>query len=216
MLRKMGYAATGFEPNAGYAKFAAEQLGLPVINGFYQTVPIEPQSQDVVTAFHVVEHLESPCGAFQQVRQWLRASGRLVVEVPNVEAICQWPHSRFHRAHLYNFNLATLEMAGRKTGYRVINRASSFDGGNITVVFERDDTAPAAAGEIPGNFARVEAIVRRQTWLRHLASPYPYVRPLRKIAARLDENRGIRNNPAPQQILDELLAGELAELKRRA
>ena len=79
MLRAKGYAATGFEPNAGYAKFAAEQLGLPVTNGFYQTVPIEPQSQNVVTAFHVVEHLESPCGAFQHVRQWLRAGGRLVV-----------------------------------------------------------------------------------------------------------------------------------------
>jgi len=216
MLRTMGYAATGFEPNAGYAKFAAEQLGLPVLNGFYQTVPIEPQSQDVVTAFHVVEHLESPCGAFQQVRQWLRASGRLVVEVPNVEAICQWPHSRFHRAHLYNFNLATLEMTGRKSGYRVISRATSFDGGNITVVFERDDAVAAVSGEIPGNCARVAAIVRGQTWLRHLGSPFPYLRPLRKIAARLDESRGIRNHPSPQQILDGLIAGELAQLKRRA
>ena len=168
-----------------------------------------------MTAFHVVEHLESPCGAFQCVRHWLRVGGRLVVEVPNVEAICQWPHSRFHRAHLYNFNLATLEMTGRKSGYRVISRSTSFDGGNITVVLERDDTVPSLSGEIPGNFARVEAIVRGQTWLRHVVSPYPYVRPLRKIAARLDESRGIRHNPAPKQILDELIAGELAPLKHR-
>ena len=83
-----------FEPNDGYARFASEVLGLPVTHGFYQNVRIKPESQqDIVTAFHVVEHLESPYDALMQVRGWLQPSGQLMVEVPNVEAVCQWPHS---------------------------------------------------------------------------------------------------------------------------
>ena len=48
--------------------------------------------------------------------------------------------------------------------------------------------------------------MHRQTWLRHLGSPFPYRRPFQKLAARLDEQRGTRDNPAPRQILDGLIA----------
>ena len=105
-------------------------------------------------------------------------------------------------------------MAGRKSGYRVISRAETFDGGNLIVVFQRDDQAAPVSGAIPGNYERIWAIVRGHTWFRHLRSRFPYVRPLRKIAARLDEYRGVRNDQSPKQILDDLIARELDQLHR--
>ena len=135
VLRALGYDASGFEPNAGYARFAAEVLGLPVIHAFYQDVSIQTASEDVVTMFHALEHLENPCDAFRQAREWLRPQGFLVVEVPNVEAECQQPHTQFHRGHLYHFNVATLEMLGKQAGYAVVSHLTSSDGGNITVIF---------------------------------------------------------------------------------
>lgn len=209
VLRAAGYEASGFEPNEGYARFASEVLGLPIRHCFYQDIRIEPESQDVVTAFHVMEHLESPYDALKHVRDWLRPGGQLLVEVPNVEAICQWPRSRFHRAHLYNFSPATLEMVGRKAGYSVINSSVSPDGGNITVVFQKGSTSAPALAEIPGNYERVSSIVCRHTSFRHLFTPFPYVRPFHKIAARREERRAIRKLMSPREILDGLVVREL-------
>jgi 2-polyprenyl-3-methyl-5-hydroxy-6-metoxy-1,4-benzoquinol methylase len=209
VLRAMGYEVCGFEPNKGYAGFASEVLGLPISHGFYRDTRIESASQDIVTAFHVVEHLESPYNALRHVRDWLRPDGRLLVEVPNVEAVCQWPRSRFHRSHLYNFSPATLEMVGKKVGYTVDSSSVSSDGGNITVVFRKDSTSTQATGEIPGNYERISSIVRRHTFFRHLLTPYPYVRPFYKIAARIQEQRATRKKMSPREILDDLIATEL-------
>ncbi len=209
VLRAMGYEAHGFEPNDGYARFASEVLGLPVTHGFYRDVRIDPGSQDVVTAFHVIEHLESPLDALKHVRDWLRPGGHLLVEVPNVEAVCQWPRSRFHRAHLYNFGPATLELAGRKAGYNVGSSSVSSDGGNLTVVFEKGSSQVPASAEIPGNCERVRSMVLGHTAWRHLFSIYPYRRPFQKLAARLAERRAARATTSPRDILDGLLTNSL-------
>jgi len=209
VLRALGYEASGFEPNEGYARFASGVLKLPVTHGFYQQARIEPGSQDVVTMFHVVEHFESPSDALRRAREWLRPDGRLLVEVPNVEAVCQWPHSRFHRAHLYNFSPATLEMAGIKAGYGVVSSVLSPDGGNITVLFHKRNAPAPVSGGIPGNYERVRSIVLRHTPLRHLFSAYPYSRLIRKVAAQFEERREAQKAVAPQEILDGLVAREL-------
>ena len=206
VLRAMGYDATGFEPNEGYARYAAEVLGLPVRQGFHQDCPVEQESQDVVTMFHMVEHLESPFDALRNVHGWLRPDGLLVVEVPNVEAVCQQPHTQFHRGHLYHFNLPTLEKTGERAGFTVVSRFTSNDGGNIMVVW-RKATAPAVSSwAIPGNYERVASILRGHTALRHVLSRYPFIRPFRKLASGLDEQRRVRMHRSPRAILDAVIA----------
>src|SRR5882762_6467872 len=151
VLRAMGYDASGFEPNEGYASYAADALGVPVHQGFWQNVAIVQESQDVVTMFHVVEHLESPFDVMRRARQWLRPEGLLLVEVPNVEAVCQQPHTQFHRGHLYHFNLATLEMMAQRAGFAVAHSSVSSDGGNITVISQKNGATVPASAEITGN-----------------------------------------------------------------
>src|SRR5439155_20738561 len=121
VLRAMGYAASGFEPNEGYARYAARRLGVPVTQGFWQDAEVEPASQDLVTIFHALEHLESPLDVMRRAQAWLAPQGLLVVEVPNVEAVYNQPHSQFHRGHLYHFNLAVLQMLGRRAGYAPVS-----------------------------------------------------------------------------------------------
>ncbi|MGH8710194.1 MAG: methyltransferase domain-containing protein [Burkholderiales bacterium] len=209
VLRAMGYEASGFEPNEGYARYAAEVLGLPVRQGFWQDVAIQPESQDMVTMFHTVEHLESPFDVMRHARQWLRPQGLLLVEVPNGEAVCQQPHTQFHRGHLYHFNLATLEMMARRVGYAVVSSSVSSDGGNITVVSQKTDTTPSVSAEIPGNYERVGSILRRHTAFRHVFSRHPYVRPFRKFAARLEEQRSVRSHRPAKEVLDTLISDAL-------
>jgi 2-polyprenyl-3-methyl-5-hydroxy-6-metoxy-1,4-benzoquinol methylase len=215
VLRAMGCEASGFEPNKGYARFAAETLGVPVRQGFWQEVVIAPESQDAVTMFHVVEHLESPLDVMCRARQWLRPEGLLLVEVPNVEAVCQQPHTQFHRGHLYHFNLATLEMMARRAGFVVIRSSVSSDGGNITVISHKSDATPPGSAEIPGNYERVRSILRRHTALRHLFSRYPYIRPFRKLAARVEERRSVRSHRPARAVLDALISDALQTKKGR-
>jgi hypothetical protein len=187
VARALGCCASGLEPNQGYAEYAAEVLGVPVAHGLYQDAVISPGSQDVVTMFHTAEHLEDPFDAMRVSRDWLTSHGVLAVEVPNVEAVCQQPHQQFHRGHLYHFNLATLEQMGRCAGYDVHSSGTSADGGNIWAIFHKADGARRLSGELPGNYERVRAVLDGHTALRHALTRYPYLRPMRKLAARLSE-----------------------------
>lgn len=192
LLRTMGCEARGIEPNQGYARYASETRGLPIECGFYQDARIQPASLDVVTMYHAAEHFENPFEAIAKAAEWLVPGGVLVVEVPNVEAVCQQPHQQFHRGHLYHFNLFTLSALFRRAGFEVVETYTSPDGGNIAVTGRRlrgTSDVTAAACENPGNYTRVAAILRGHTALRHAFSIHPWVRPIRKLAARLDEWR---------------------------
>ena len=205
VLRAMGYAAAGIEPNEGYARYAAERLGVPVTQGFWQDAAVEPASQDLVTIFHALEHLESPLDLMRRAHQWLAPQGLLLVEVPNVEAVYNQPHSQFHRGHLYHFNLAVLQKMGARAGYAPVSDFTSSDGGIVRVVLQKTDAMPPVSGEIPGNYERVASILRRHTTVSHLFSRYPYVRPLQKLRARIDEQRIARLHRPPREVLDGLI-----------
>jgi SAM-dependent methyltransferase len=209
VLRSQGFDAFGFEPNSGYACFASERLGLPVRHSFYEDAKVEPESLDVVTAFHVFEHLESPSRAFAHVRDWLRVGGYLLVEVPNIEARCQWPGSRFHRAHLFNFSPATLEMAGRKNGYSVVSTTVSEDGGNVTVIFQKQAEPLPDGWLVKGNYERVAALVRGHKGWKHAFSRHPYQRLMRKLASQVEEKRAVSKSACAQSILTSLVKRRL-------
>ncbi len=203
--RALGYQASGVEPNEGYAAYASKELRVPVTQGAYQETVVALESQDVVTMFHTVEHLEDPFGAMLAARCWLVPGGFLVVEVPNVEAVCQQPHQQFHRGHFYHFNLAALTHMGRRAGYEVTSSGASTDGGNIWATFRKIDETPPASGDLAGNYDRVRRILRAHTGLRHALSRFPYLRPLAKLSARFAEARDLPQRTSPGAILDALI-----------
>jgi SAM-dependent methyltransferase len=206
LLRRLGYDASGIEPNEGYARFATEILSVRVFHGFYHASKIPLETYDAVLMYHVLEHLEDPLDAVSHAGKWLKARGLLVIEVPNVEAVCQWPGHRFHRAHLYSFNPPALEQLLKKAGYAIRDRQLSSDGGNITVVGEKDDPPRGfSKAQIEGNCDRVLALLRLHTNLRHLLSGYPLQRVFSKLGQHLHEFRKTRGRPAGREILDELI-----------
>lgn len=203
LLRSQGYDAAGIEPNEGYGEFARTVLGLPVQLGGYQEAKVEPGSMDVVTAFHVVEHLEHPVEAMQVMKSWLKPGGQLLVEVPNVASTCQWPGSRFHFAHLYNFSPKTLPMAGRQAGLEVVRTFTSEDGGNVMCIYRRPQEEPVRpSGEIPGHAAEVGALLRGHTALKHAFTAAPYQRPLARLSRRAKEKKVLAQMQDPRALLD--------------
>jgi 2-polyprenyl-3-methyl-5-hydroxy-6-metoxy-1,4-benzoquinol methylase len=201
VLRSLGLEARGIEPNEGYARSALETLGVPVAAGFWQDADISAGSLDAVTLFHVLEHLDEPLRALELIRDWLRPGGILWIEVPNIEAVCQAPIHRFHRAHLYNFNAATLGRLGERAGFRLGRTFVSGDGGNVTAVLERADIATRDSA-IPGNADRIRAVLRAHTKLRHWLSPFPYVRPMRRLGSGVAEFFATRGDVSSRNLLD--------------
>ena len=80
------YDAFGIEPSARGVR-AASAIGAQVRRSGIEDGEIECSSLDVVTLWHVLEHLERPGGALQRIHRWLRPGGGLVVGVPNLASL---------------------------------------------------------------------------------------------------------------------------------
>ncbi len=82
---------------------------------------------DLITAFHVVEHLPDPRVVLRQLSAALAMSGRLVVEVPSAEdaLLTLYESPDFQRftywsQHLYLFSPATMHRLAVQAGLRVV------------------------------------------------------------------------------------------------
>jgi len=66
--------------------FAKEKLGLEVYDKDILELKIRNNSFDVVTIWHVLEHVDDPLRYFPLFFRLLRPKGRLMIEVPNFES----------------------------------------------------------------------------------------------------------------------------------
>jgi SAM-dependent methyltransferase len=192
LLRHRCVEASGLEPGDEYADFARRTLGVPVQTATVGTAVVEPDSQDLVTMFHCLEHVPDPRRVLTTVRGWLRPQALVVVEVPNVESTVQAPSHRFHYAHLYHFSGATLGALGEAAGLRLVRTSYSGDGGNVICVFRRDTDDERCPTALAAPAARTRSILRTHTLPRHYLSATPYRRAIGRLARRWRENRLLR------------------------
>jgi SAM-dependent methyltransferase len=79
--RAAGYDASGIEPSgrgAGAANVEPATI---------EEATVAPGSLDVVTLWHVLEHLEDPGAALAGIASWLRPGGGLLIGVPNLASL---------------------------------------------------------------------------------------------------------------------------------
>ena len=211
VLRALGYDASGLEPDEHYARHAREALGLPVVTGFVQDATFPPDTFDVVTMYHALEHVEDPAVILSRLRGWVVDRGVLLIEVPNVEAVCIAPEHRFHFAHFYNFSREALEGLGRKAGFEPVETTTSPDGGNLVTLFraarpERALSGIAGAAQFDAaNHARVAAVVKSHTSWSYYRSAAPYTGPFRRLRTYLADRRAAHGCETPKQVLDKLI-----------
>lgn len=206
VLRKLGFDASGLEPDEQYARHAREALGVPVTTGFVQDAVIPAGSFDAVTMYHALEHVEDPSAILSRLRDWMVDQGVLLIEVPNVEAVCIAPAHRFHFAHFYHFNRDALEALGRKAGFEPVETTTSSDGGNLTSVFRVAPRAQPPRFDA-ANYVRVAGIVKGHTSLKYYCSASPYSGPVNRLRTYLTDRRASQGCNAPTQVLDRLILG---------
>ncbi|MEK7347467.1 MAG: class I SAM-dependent methyltransferase [Candidatus Eisenbacteria bacterium] len=117
-----GWATTGFEFSPVVARVAREKYGIDVRVGELETLSLPPQSFDVASLWHVLEHMPDPMAALCRVRGLLKEDGILVVEVPNLNFIVRRSYKFPLNAalHLYHFSGDSLSRVVRKAGFEVL------------------------------------------------------------------------------------------------
>lgn len=121
--RRAGYDADGIEPDPARAA-AAAQRGVALAVTDLETASVEPGSLDVVSLWHVLEHLEDPNAGVREVARWLRPGGVILVGVPNLASLqarlggARWYHLDLPR-HRTHFTPAGLEVLLRRHGLQV-------------------------------------------------------------------------------------------------
>ena len=205
LMKCLGHDVFGIEPNLGYANYAQSQYELNLQIGFIQDIRFADNQFDLITIWHVLEHTEDPLQVLRILGSWLKPNATLVVEVPNIEAVCQSPKSTFHDAHLFNFNLASLSKMTARAGLITHNHLLSADGGNLTVFFKKaDSTTESADWHVPGNAEKIKHIVLKHTNFRHYFSIAPYSRLAGRLLRNIDEFKATRQNKDNKKLLDHL------------
>ena len=114
--RAAGWDARGLEPSARGVGAAAAVYGVTLEQAGIEDAEVAPGSVDVISLWHVLEHLDDPAAALRRVHGWLKPGGVLLVGVPNLASLqarlggSRWYHLDLprHRVHLTPAGLATL------------------------------------------------------------------------------------------------------------
>jgi 2-polyprenyl-3-methyl-5-hydroxy-6-metoxy-1,4-benzoquinol methylase len=105
LSNNMGFTSEGIEPNVGYSEYAATSYSCRIKTGGLHDIQ---GTYDVISMFHVLEHLPSPTLSFEKLYHSLNAEGVLFIEVPWIEANNASPHNIFFKAHIFYFSVDTL------------------------------------------------------------------------------------------------------------
>ena len=83
LLNIKGFLAEGVESNMPYAEYSQAELKIPVtISPFSQFQP--EQKFDLITMFHVLEHLENSVLDLAHLGKFLNSGGHFIIEVPKL------------------------------------------------------------------------------------------------------------------------------------
>ena len=123
VARELGFTVSGIEMDAAAAAKArrfTDELHVGDVLG----APFPPGSFDVVTAFHVLEHVPDPVAVTRRMLDWLAPQGLLIVEVPNAGGLGAqlfgraWSGLELPR-HLSHFTPESLARVVQAAGGRV-------------------------------------------------------------------------------------------------
>jgi SAM-dependent methyltransferase len=123
--RGRGWRVVGVEPEASSAAVARDR-GLEIHTAMLADAGLPQASYDVVSAFHVLEHLPDSRAFLREISRWARPGGFVVVEVPNFASVQRrrrgrdWIHLR-PMEHLVHFTPDTLRAVLESSGLRPVS-----------------------------------------------------------------------------------------------
>lgn len=142
-IHQLGWEALGIEKSATGRDFAKKEFSLDLKTP--EELSLLPgESFDVITLWHVLEHIENLEEVLLQFKHILKPNGVLIVAVPNSESYDadyykeEWAAYDVPR-HLWHFSSKTIELLTQKMGFKLISkRGMPLDAFYISMMSEKN------------------------------------------------------------------------------
>ncbi|MDE6347471.1 MAG: class I SAM-dependent methyltransferase [Bacteroides sp.] len=168
-MRRRGWQVEAVEKSAQARAFAREHFGLEV-KPHTALGDLAPGSFDVITLWHVMEHLEPLNRTWETLHSLLTAKGVLIVAVPNCSSYDARKYGAYWAAydvprHLWHFTPATMQQFGAKHGF--ILKAyypMPFDAFYVSMLTEKQvgHSFPFFRGMLTGTLAWFSSLAKKE------------------------------------------------------
>ncbi len=141
-MYKKGWKVKGIEPNETARKNAINNFNLDVYDES-RLFDFDEKSFDVITMWHVLEHVYNLDKNLTQIKKILRKDGRLVIALPNADSLDAKIYKKFWAAydvprHLYHFNISSFSKLMDKYGFEMVKiKPMVFDSFYISMLSEK-------------------------------------------------------------------------------
>lgn len=120
--RQLAASVSGIELELRVKKHWHDQITI------HSNIESAEAEYDLITAFHVVEHLPDPIAILKILATQLSKNGRMIVEVPSSDDALltlydssAFQHFTYWSQHLFLFNAETLRHLAKKAGLRILS-----------------------------------------------------------------------------------------------
>jgi len=124
-MKGYGWNVIGIDPDPHAVKLAKERFGVETYRGALEEMSFRPDTFDVITMNHVLEHLPDPLATLKKCKELLKHNGKLIIATPNIDSLGRkifkscWKGWDIPR-HLFLFSPILLKNFLTKTDFKII------------------------------------------------------------------------------------------------
>ena len=143
VCKNANWNVTAVEPNTDARALAEKKLNTPIFTDLAQ---IQKQQFDVITLWHVLEHVPNLNEYIAQLAKCLKPNGRLIIAVPNFQSYDAAYYKAFWAAydvprHLWHFSKKSIKLLFQKVALNVVTiKPMKFDAFYVALLSEKNKT----------------------------------------------------------------------------
>lgn len=139
-MKACGWNVIGLEPDVAYTEAVKSRYNISIKNKFVEDFELDKKF-DLISSFHVIEHIENPNIFLQNIYRLLNDDGYLFLECPSID---RWYGKTidffFWDVHINTFSEKTLLAFLAKNGFKVISWGWNLPVNGLWVLAKKDKT----------------------------------------------------------------------------
>ena len=186
---QLGFESMGIEPNIGYSNYAKDQYEANIKTG--QLADVYGKF-DVITMFHVMEHIPDPVKTFKKLYDLLNENGSLFIEVPNIESFSQSPNNTFFKAHIHYFSACTLiSCASQYFSNIELDNSESI----LRILFNKRSSIKEFELPKKSDIEASKILIAQKSWFNYIFKGKGYLKLLNRVRVIIQDARLAKIEP---------------------